>query len=86
MGNILTRILDGPVPQGKYDVEEYQKALRTRRRVLFGSISGSLLVVGYVASKSVFIGMYLATLSFHRSLLNLNFSLGESASPPFLIL
>ena len=59
MGNILTRILDGPVPKGDYDVQGYQKALRKRRRIIFGSVSGSFLIVGFVASGSLFIGMAL---------------------------
>ena len=56
MGNILGRVLDGPIPKGSYDVEEYQKSLRKRRRVIFGSVSGSLLVIGFVVSGSVTFG------------------------------
>ena len=52
----MSRVLDGPIPSGSYDVEEYQKSLRKRRRLIFGTVSGSLLIVGFVVSGSVIVG------------------------------
>ena len=56
MGSTLTRFLDGPIPDGSYDVEGYQKSLRTRRRFIFGSVSGSLLILGFFVSGSFTVG------------------------------
>ena len=56
MGSSLSRFLDGPIPDGSYDVEGYQKSLRTRRRFIFGSVSGSFLIIGFFVSGSVIVG------------------------------
>ena len=58
MGNLLTRILDGPVPNGDYNVIAYQISLRRRRRIILGALSAAAMMLGIKLSGSFIIGSY----------------------------
>ena len=60
MGNLLTRILDGPVPSGDYDVIAYQISLRRRRRIILGTLSATAMMLGIKLSGSFIIGLYVS--------------------------